>query len=197
MLVSFLLGIFTVVLFYYFRWAIRQIYSYIWAYGEESIYGLMLLLSMVLLASCSKEEVPQVCFDGSCDASLEIDAVLDSNGYYHVDLDWNSEYWPRFSVGTYADSTDPYWWYNDSPVVQANFYTDTTIEVGNDVIPIVQSSRIYLSSRNGSKVLYGKRIVGPFPPEMQGDTLEIKAEIFWDAGIHYKEKEISLKFIIE
>ena len=47
------------------------------------------------------------------------------------------------------------------------------------------------------KELYGKRIVGPFPPEMEGDTINIKAVIFWDAGINYLEKEISIDFIVE
>lgn len=197
-MLSFLSGVFTVVLVYLVVWMLRQITSYVYANGEESIIGIgLLVLMLAMFASCSKDDIPQVCYDGSCDASLELPGNLDSNGYYHIDLEWNGEYFPRFSIDIYADATDPYWWYNETPVAQANFYTDTTIEVGYDVIPVVQSSRINLSSRDKSNTLYGKRIVGPFPPEMKGDTIDVKAVIFWDAGINYKEKEISIKFIVE
>jgi len=198
MLLSFLFGVFTVVLVYLVVWMLRQITSYVYANGEESIVGIgLLVLMLAMFASCSKDDIPQVCYDGSCDATLELPGNIDSNGYYHIDLEWNGEYFPRFSIDIYADATDPYWWYNETPVAQANFYTDTTIDVGYDIIPVVQSSRINLSSRDKSNTLYGKRIVGPFPPEMKGDTIDVKAVIFWDAGINYKEKEISIKFIVE
>ena len=198
MLLSFLFGVFTVVLVYLVVWMLRQITSYVYANGEESIVGIgLLVLMLAMFASCSKDDIPQVCYDGSCDASLELPGNIDSNGYYHIDLDWNGEYFPRFSIDVYADATDPYWWYNETPVAQANFYTDTTIDVGYDVIPVVQSSRVNLSSRDKSNTLYGKRIVGPFPPEMKGDTIEVRAVIFWDAGINYKEKELFIKFIVE
>ena len=197
-MLSFLSGVFTVVLVYLVVWMLRQITSYVYANGEESIIGIgLLVLMLAMFASCSKDDIPQVCYDGSCDASLELPGNLDSNGYYHIDLEWNGEYFPRFSIDIYADATDPYWWYNETPVAQANFYTDTTVDVGYDVIPVVQSSRVNLSSRDKSNTLYGKRIVGPFPPEMKGDTIDVKAVIFWDAGINYKEKEISIKFIVE
>lgn len=197
-MLSFLSGVFTVILVYLVVWMLRQITSYVYANGEESIIGIgLLVLMLAMFASCSKDDIPQVCYDGSCDASLELPGNLDSNGYYHIDLEWNGEYFPRFSIDIYADATDPYWWYNETPVAQANFYTDTTIDVGYDVIPVVQSSRVNLSSRDKSNTLYGKRIVGPFPPEMKGDTIDVKAVIFWDAGINYKEKEISIKFIVE
>lgn len=198
MFTSFLFGVLTVVLVYLVVWMLRQITSYVYANGEESIIGIgLLVLMLAMFASCSKDDVPQVCYDGSCDATLELPGNIDSNGYYHIDLEWNGEYFPRFSIDIYADATDPYWWYNETPVAQANFYTDTTIDVGYDVIPVVQSSRVNLSSRDKSNTLYGKRIVGPFPPEMKGDTIDVKAVIFWDAGINYKEKEISIKFIVE
>ena len=198
MFTSFLFGVFTVVLVYLVVWMLRQITSYVYANGEESIVGIgLLVLMLAMFASCSKDDIPQICYDGSCDATLELPGNIDSNGYYHIDLEWNGEYYPRFSIDIYADATDPYWWYNETPVAQANFYTDTTIDVGYDIIPVVQSSRINLSSRDKSNTLYGKRIVGPFPPEMKGDTIDVKAVIFWDAGINYKEKEISIKFIVE
>lgn len=198
MFTMFIYGVITAIIFFLITWMVKWVRDYILINGEDSFFGIsILILLLALFASCSKDDIPQICYDGSCDARLEIPGTLDSNGIYHVDLEWNGEYYPRFSIDTYADATDPYWWYNESPVVQANFYTDTTVDVGYDVIPVVQSSRVYLSSKNKSNTLYGKRIVGPFPPEIKGDTIEVKAVIFWDAGINYKEKEISIKFIVE
>ena len=129
MLLSFLFGVFTVVLFYLVVWMLRQITSYVYANGEESIVGIgLLVLMLAMFASCSKDDIPQICYDGSCDATLELPGNIDSNGYYHIDLEWSGEYFPRFSIDIYADATDPYWWYNETPVAQANFYTDTTID---------------------------------------------------------------------
>ena len=109
MFTSFMFGVLTVVLFYLVVWMLRQITSYVYANGEESIVGIgLLVLMLAMFASCSKDDIPQVCYDGSCDASLELPGNLDSNGYYHIDLDWNGEYFPRFSIDVYADATDPY-----------------------------------------------------------------------------------------
>ena len=180
---------------------IRQLVTVamIWKTSEiEVVPHFLVLILLLFFASCTKEEaIPQICYDGDCDARVDVPGTLDENGYYHIDLDWSGQYYPRFSIDTYADATDPYWWYNDQPVVQANFYTDDTWNFQYDELPIVQQNRIYLSSRDKSNTLYGKRIVGPIPPQMQGDTIAIKAVIFWDAGINYKEKEISIKFIVE
>jgi hypothetical protein len=159
-----------------------------------------ILIVGLLLTSCSPESIEELippCPSGDCQASFELDYPKDGNGYYHINLSWDGQHYPRFSIDVYAEATDEYHWYNNTPVVQANFYTDTTWQFQNDVLPIVQPERIYLSTTKSKKELYGKRIVGPFPPEMKGDTIEIRPYVFWDAGINYVEKEFSIKFIVE
>ena len=60
---------------------------------------------------------------------------------------------------------------------------------------VVQSTSVYFSD-NG-KNLKSKRIVGPFPPQMIGDTITIYMEIFWDAGMQSILREYSEKFIVK
>jgi hypothetical protein len=180
---------------------IRQLSTVAMMWKVNGIFMLPHLIVLTLLlvfASCTKEDLkPPTCTDGDCNGYLELPYPIDENGYYHVDLSWDGQYYPRFSIDTYAEPTDPYWWYNETPVVQANFYTENTWTFQHDELPVVQNNRIYLSKNENSSNLYGKRIVGPIPPQMEGDTLNIKAVIFWDAGINYVEKEISLKIIVE
>ena len=163
----------------------------------EVILYVLVTIGLLSLCSCEKEEVlPDVC-PGGCEAFLELPSEIDENGYYHIDLSWNGTYYPRFSINTFATPTGEFWHYNGVSVVQANFYTDTTWEYGYDVIPIVAQTRVYLSKNENIKELYGKRIVGPFPPELIGDTISIYMKIKWDIGDilitdHYVEK-----FIVE
>lgn len=163
---------------------------------EFTLYFLV-IIGLLTLCSCEKEDVlPEVCA-GGCEASLNLPYELDENGYYRVDLSWGGQHYPRFTIETFASPTEEFWHYNGTSIVQANFYTDKTWTFNNDVLPVVQENRIYLSPNKNSSKLYGRRVVGPFPPEMEGDTIQINAVIFWDAGINYIEKEISIKFIVE
>ena len=163
----------------------------------EVLLYILVTIGLITLCSCEKEDVlPEVC-TGGCEAYLDLPYELDENGYYHIDLDWDGQYYPRFTIDTYASPTEEFWHYNGVSVVQANFYTDKTWKLNNDILPIVQKNRIYLSPNKNSSKLYGRRVVGPFPPEMEGDTITINAVIFWDAGINYLEKEISINFIVE
>ena len=160
---------------------------------------LFILVLALFFSSCSIEEAldPPTCYGGECNATFIVDGELDSNGYYHVDLDFSEQYYPRFDILINANPTDPWWWYNDNPVVQANFYTEDTWEFQNDILPVVQPNRIYLSQVS-TYSMSGKRIVGPIPPHMEGDTIYIEPEVFWDAGSASRYKVFSeLKIIIE
>jgi len=157
--------------------------------------GLLLLLA--LTCSCTVDEYSyHTCMDNSCNAVLEVPGTLDSNGYYHIDLDWNGENYPRFNILVDASLTNRDFWYNNSPVIQASFETDTFWKLGNDILPIVQSDRVMLSKYSETRAS-GKRILGPFPPEMKGDTIEVAATVWWEAGIDTKGREILVKFIVE
>ena len=164
------------------------------------IKGINLILLFTVSAtlfSCSKEEVEvPTCINGDCDAMLSLNGLLDSNGYYHVDLDWSGKFYPRFNISVDADLTDPWFWYNGSPAIQANFYTDTTWRFNNDILPVVQGARINLRKYSDTKA-EGIRIVGPIPPQMEGDTIEIQSRIWWEAGVSTQYKDFSLKIIVE
>lgn len=140
--------------------------------------------------------VPEVCTGGECEAVYNLDYPIDQNGYYHVDLDYTQKYYPRFNIEVTANQTEPYWWYDGQPVVQANFETDTYWQFQNDVIPVVQPNRVYLSRISG-EFMSTKRVVGPIPPHLQGDTIMISSSCFWDAGENYIKKNYFLKIILE
>ena len=159
---------------------------------RAAAYGLLVLLAL----SCSKPEKPSVCTGGECEASFKIPYPIDENGYYHVELDYTQQYYPRFYAEVEADPTDPYWWYNDMPVVEAYFDSESVFELEYEDVRIVQPGRIYLHRKESDR-LYGKRIIGPISPEMIGDTINVNVEILWDAGENYLVKDYNLKFIVE
>lgn len=158
----------------------------------------IVVFTLILLSSCSKEDIIEynTCSDGECSAFLIFPTEKDINGYYHVDLEWDGEFYPRFDVLVDAATTNRDFWYNGSPVVQATFDTNTTWNLQYDVLPVVQRTRIYLSSYSSTR-MQAKRIVGPIPPEMKGDTIQIMATVYWEAGQGTKGREIFAKFIVE
>lgn len=184
------------------------------------------------LASCSIDPIaPDTC-PGGCDAQMLFPVQADTNGYYHIELDWTGEYLPWFYVDVEATSTSEYYHYNNEPVVEARFDSNTSWVLGSDLviqqplytpfgnytssgvplpiswvdvnlpqyegqeINIAQNTNLYFSEKNGS--LHTRRILGPFPPTMKGDTITLYMKVFWDGGMnsvtkdHYKKK-----FIVE
>ena len=164
---------------------------------------IVLILSLFLLSSCEKDEVlNEICVNGDCSAYFTVPYQQDSSGYFHVKLDYSGEHDPYFIIEAYATAVVPEYRYNDTSVVEAEFKGDKTLKVlianhlnSYEIIPVVQETSIYLSGN--SDTLFGRRTVGPIPPSMIGDTLNVNAEIFWDAGMQSKFKNYSLKFIIE
>jgi len=164
--------------------------------GLVLIPHLLVLFLLLFFASCSKDPLlPYTCENNDCSAYFEVNAALDSNGYYRVKLNYGGEYYPWFSIDVFATRTNQYWWYNDIPVVEAEFTGDKYIELPYETVPVVQETQIYLSGKQ--ELLYGKRIIGPIPPSMKGDTLVVNAEIYWDAGNNSKFQNYSFKFILE
>lgn len=87
-----------------------------------------------LALSCSKTAVTPTCLDGDCDARILFTEEIDKNGYYHVKLDWQQEYYPYFSVDVEADITAPEYHYNGDPVVTAQFDSDTAWVIGDTLV---------------------------------------------------------------
>ena len=155
------------------------------------------LLFLLLTTSCTPEPFPSsVCISGDCDVRFEVEGVLDENGYYYVDLDFNQQHYPRFNVELDASVTDPTKWYNGRPMIASKFETNTYWQFQNDNLPVVQGTTIYLQPTSPTRA-YSKRIVGPIPPEMKGDTIELYPTLMWDAGNLYEKKSYTIKIIIE
>jgi len=168
---------------------------------------LLLLITLTITMSCTEEDIrPSLCQDGFCDGMLSIPYPKDSNGYYHVDLNFEGDYLPRFDIFVEADDVDPFYYYNDMGVVQAAFESSSFWVMSNGVqVDIVQETTIYLNNSpdnseyqptiGGRK--WGKRIVGPVPNEFIGDTIVIRAEIYWDGGSKSASQYFVEKFIVE
>ena len=64
------------------------------------------------------------------------------------------------------------------------------------VVNIAQNTHIYFKEVNGK--VTSKRILGPFPPHLIGDTITVFMEVTWDAGDMSVTKSNFLeKFIVE
>ena len=152
-------------------------------------------------------------------------AEQDENGYTHVDLDWTGEYLPYFPIDVVADElpdgitsaefdSDTYWMLGDSlaftiplysPFEGLETYQGTPIPVRDTIIylnqfegtvlNIVQDDRIYFSFN--ALGFASRRIVGPFPPALEGDTINIFMKVTWEEGNSYIQKHYSEKFIVE
>ena len=163
--------------------------------GIVMVPHLVVLFLMLLFASCTKDDVyPNTCLGGDCNASFDIRYPLDENGYYHVVLDYSGSYYPRFNVDVYVNPTNSHYWYNETSVVSVEFTGNKYIQLPMERVPVVQETLLYLS---GTEKLYTKRIIGPIPPQIKGDTLSVNVEVYWDAGDQSVYKNYFLKFILE
>ena len=186
---------------------IRQIstVAMIWkSNGIEVLPHFIVLLLLLLLASCTVEDdevmFSSPCVDNSCVASMDFPGYLDSNGYYHIDLDFTQEYPPRFTIDLEASMVKDFFLYNGTPAVSANFDSDTTYQLETtlftETINVVPNEPVYFSKKSPT-IVGSKRIVGPFPPEIEGDTIHITGTVWWEAGMHTKGRDINAKFIVE
>ena len=170
-------------------------------------FKLLLLVFATIFVACTEDEiVPPLCPDGDCNGKLYIPFPKDSNGYYHVDLNFDGEYLPRFDIFIEGDDVDSYYYYNDIGVVQAAFESSSYWVLPNGVeVDLVQSTTFYLNnSPNNTEYQpslpnrkWGKRIIGPIPPEFINDTIIIRAEIYWDGGSKSNSQLFEEKFIIK
>lgn len=160
-------------------------------------------LIIFTLFSCSKPPLEySTCVTGDCFAEFSIDGAKDSNGFYHVKLDYDGEYDPRFTINAVASAISEEYRYNNTSAVAARFEGDKSITIQvaehlnyTEVVPIVQETQVYFSGT--SDRLTTKRIVGPVTRELKGDTLNVKVGIYWDAGIKSISKNFSLKIVLE
>jgi hypothetical protein len=89
------------------------------------------LILPALTLSCTIEDaVPEVCLGGECDATMDLGSYKDSNGYYHVKLNWNRDYYPYFILKATASRIPTEYHYNKVPYVSADFDSDTFWVIG-------------------------------------------------------------------
>ena len=101
---------------------------------------------IMLSPACTKDDVtPQPCKGGPCDAAMFFPGERDVNGYYTIDLDWNGDYYPYFSIDIHATKVDSYYEYNGVGVVEGNFDSDTTwiLPESGVEVNVVQETTIY------------------------------------------------------
>lgn len=87
------------------------------------------------------------------------------------------------------------WTYDGVPIP----YENTTIYLNQfegTIVPVVQDTRIYFSDDELGNFTT-KRVVGPFPPSMVGDTISIFMKMKWDIGDILEKDNYIEKFIIE
>jgi len=83
----------------------------------------LLLILTLLFFSCEKEEA--VCSTGDCKGQMFLDYEQDSNGYYHVPLDWTGQYLPRFNIYVEGTKTNYRCQAAGNSIIYAYFDTDT------------------------------------------------------------------------
>ena len=87
------------------------------------------------------------------------------------------------------------WTYDGVPIP----YENTTIYLNQfegTIVPVVQDTQIYFSDDELGNFTT-KRVVGPFPPSMIGDTISIFMKMRWDIGDILEKDSYIEKFIIE
>ena len=117
------------------------------------------ILAMVLLTSCSKEELDEL----SVIPTLELDGRLpmDSNGYYHLKLNPTTNQTIHRITGKVLNTTEP---------TKVSWWSNLTWELNGEVVPTVNSAS-YVSDDGEINT-----VIAPIY-RMRYDTLQVKSTI--------------------
>ena len=117
------------------------------------------ILAMVLLTSCSKEELDEL----SVVPTLELDGRLpmDSNGYYHLKLNPTTNQTIHRITGKVLNTTEP---------TKVSWWSNLTWELNGEVVPTVNSAS-YVSDDGEINT-----VIAPIY-RMRYDTLQVKSTI--------------------
>ena len=124
----------------------------------------VVLLLIAFTHACTKSPLdngPAGACPGECSAQMLFPVQKDVNGLYHINLNWDREYLPYFTIDLIASVIRPEYRYNGVSVVTAEFYSETswTLENSGVEVDIIQDTHVYFKD-NGLN-LTSKRIVGP------------------------------------
>lgn len=137
-----------------------------------------------------------------------IEGNFDSNAY------WTIGDTLAFVVPLYASfgglKNSPYWNAIKLPVENRVVYLS---QFEGMLVPLVQTTKTYFQEYKEPEMIsnyhsdyepsdkikfdWTKRVIGPIPHYMKGDTITIYAKTFWEAGEESLEKKTSAKFILE
>lgn len=103
-----------------------------WGCGWQVMRGgFACCLLLTLTLSCTDPAPkPSPCISGYCDAKMYLPGVVDQNGYYHIKLNWNTDFMPYFFIEILAAEIIPSYRYNGISHVSAEFDTDTFWTLG-------------------------------------------------------------------
>ena len=117
-----------------------------------------------------------------------VEATFDSNTSWIIGSDLIIQqpiYNPFF--GNYTSSWEPI--PTEFVDIELPQYTGTELN-------IAQGTKLYFSKKNGK--LKTRRVLGPFPPAMKGDTITLYMKVYWEAGpLSFTKDDFSQKFIVE
>ena len=117
-----------------------------------------------------------------------VEATFDSNTSWIIGSDLIIQqpiYNPFF--GNYTSSWEP---------IPTEFVDVELPQYAGTELNIAQGTKLYFSKKNGK--LKTRRVLGPFPPAMKGDTITLYMKVYWEAGpLSFTKDDFSQKFIVE
>jgi hypothetical protein len=151
---------------------------------------------------------------------MKLDWTRDFYPYFFVDIQASptspSYRYNELSVVTANFDSDTYWVIGENLVVQQSYYqpfSPETTYTNSSILPS-QVTNLVLNQFAGIKVnvappttvyfkhkgniMVSRQGIGPFPPEMIGDTITLYMKVYWDGGSKSELRDdYSKKFIVE
>ena len=161
--------------------------------------AVVIFLTVALcINGCEEEEFP-ACVTGGCLNFMVIPgAVKDTNGYYHLAINWADHSYPRFNLYVEASKLVERCQYNQASVAEASFDTDTYWILGDSlqvVIPLYNRfSGLYSSPYWSIPLPVGRRTIilnqfaGLLVPIVQTDT-RIYLKEYFPGSLYQKPDE--------
>ena len=146
--------------------------------------------AVALLLACSRDDIPlSPCLDGDCNATMVFPSEKDSNGFYHVELDWTSEYLPYFSIDVYASKLRDQYLYNGEHHVEAKFESDTYWVIGDTLTFTVNNYNPFMGNYDysGNLLPFGTTTVSL--TQFQG----MKVGVVQDSPIYFTDDHNRLR----
>jgi hypothetical protein len=163
-----------------------------------------LFIVLFLIISCEKgKELDEltadyVCVDNNCDIifgfknedgsnpnSPENSSYIlpDNNGYFHIELNWNQRYWPRFMIDVYANKINKGWLINDEPFVSARFSSNKSWIIGDTLVYDVPLYREFGGLSTSSGQILPDTLSTVYLTQFEG----IEVNVVQNTSIYFKD----------